>query len=721
MNAIDRQILEYCRNGFRPLKPLIGPIASGTVYRHARRLGALGWLRKESALYCTTEAGLRELDAVSTPLEPDPFVTLYPPLAEVPTAAHRAVITLILAAAVARRHEVRPDRHPFFVLCGATFKWKSSTGRFLCYALGLDPATHIVDCGLETGKSLSFRRGGTGAMVSRRSLLDAPLLVLDEFLTADASVRDTLGIFLSGRLVMPIENETLIVRPVPILTLNPRAKDTLEGRLGLSAPLIRRAILLDLDAVPMPDLAAVGEVAVEAARTHAPLVLSPPAADCRAYHTTLVELARAILVPAAHPRIDVEIMVNLATGMTAFIPEPVSAITTVVHALGLLTETLGWARAGWSEVVAEFGRGPKQPAVGTSALARVTEPRAQSVEVVTAPMPPTSISLDVAPAPLTRRRTSVPELDLSEALRARVIWFAMETQQDVEAALTTLLDFYLEWREVGATIETLAAILRLAAELDRLEVDVEMLHDYLTTLEALRSEGCDFADVPEALRVITLLQALPSAWDWDQAETAMQAVATVLGTGITLEHVQGFLERHRQLGASGFDEATAIALAEALARAGAIGDRRDVVLAEMIATAGERVDRQALEAQREALEADLSKVTTRRRAEGGRLEALRAESHSLQEEVAQLRVLKANLEKECESQAGGLAVVQGLQAFLLGHTAEAEALWATLQTLFTWRRQGGRADDAVGAVFTDSVKQKMIAFFQQLIQGTLAT
>ena len=236
MNAIDRQILESCRDGFRPLKPLIGPIASGTLYRHARRLGALGWLRKEGALYRTTDAGLRELASVSLRRPPDPLVTLYPPLAHVPTAAHRALIDLVLAAAVARHHAVRPDRHPFFVLSGATLRWKSSAGRFLCHALGLDPATHVVDCGLETGRSLSFRRGGTGAIVSRRALLDAPLLVLDEFLTADAAVRDTLGIFLSGRLVMPVENETLTVRPVPVLTLNPLSKDTLERRLGLRHP-----------------------------------------------------------------------------------------------------------------------------------------------------------------------------------------------------------------------------------------------------------------------------------------------------------------------------------------------------------------------------------------------------------------------------------------------------------------------------------------------------
>ncbi len=718
MNAIDRQILEFCRDGFQPLKPLIGPIASGTVYRHARRLATLGWLRKEVALYRTTELGLRELDAGSTRQPPDPLVGLYPPLAQVPTAVHRALVALVLAAAVARRHEVRPDRHPFFVLFGATLRWKSSAGRFLCSALGLDPATHVVDCGTESGKSLSFRRDGTGAIVSRRALLDAPLVVLDEFLTADAGVRDALGIFLSGRLVMPVENETLIVRPVPVLTLNPRPKGTLEGRIGLSAPLIRRAVLVDLDAVSMPDLAAVGEVAVEAARAHPPLVLASPVADRQAFHDGIVALIRSMLVPAAHPRVDVEIVVTLATGMTAFIPEPVAAIAYVVQALGVLAETLGWARVGWREVIAEYGRNPRHPAAGPSVLVRRVPAETPLGEGGQAPAPSPSISLTVPPPP-ARRRTSVPDLDLSETLRARVIWFAMETQQDVEAALTTLLDFYLAWREgdpTDATIDTLAAILRLAAELARSEIDVATLHDYLTTLKALRKEGCDYGDVPEALRLITLLAALPCAWDWGQAETAMQGVGRVLERGITLADMQGFLERHDQLEAHGFDEATALAVVDALTRAGAVGDRRDAVLDALIALAAQQVEVQTLEAQRHALEAEVAELSAQTREEAARLEGLRTEVNTLQQEEAQRREAKARLDEECERQAGGLAVVRALQAFMLGKTAEAEALWTALEALSLWRQKGGRLDGSVGALFTDGVKQKMLAFFQQLIR-----
>jgi len=100
----------------------------------------------------------------------------------------------------------------------------------------------------------------------------------------------------------------------------------------------------------------------------------------------------------------------------------------------------------------------------------------------------------------------------------------------------------------------------------------------------------------------------------------------------------------------------------------------------------------------------------------GCLEGLRSEITALQQEEAQRREAKARLDEECERQAGGLAVVRALQAFMLGKTAEAEALWTTLEALFLWRRKGGRVDGLVGTLFTNDVKQKMLAFFQQLIR-----
>ena len=266
----------------------------------------------------------------------------------------------------------------------------------------------------------------------------------------------------------------------------------------------------------------------------------------------------------------------------------------------------------------------------------------------------------------------------------------------------------------------MAAILRLGADLARREIDAATLHDYLKTLDTLREEGCDYEDVPEALRLITLLQALPFAWDWSQAETAIKAVAAVLESGITLEQVHGFLGRHQQLEALGFQESTAIAVNEALARAGAIGNRREAVLDMVIALARQHVEVQALEAQREGLQAEVAGLEASVREHAARLDSLRAEANVLQEEVAQRHETNARLDEECERQAGGLAVVQALQAFLAGRTTEAEALWTALEALFRWRKNGGRTDGSVGALFTDGVKQKMLGFFQQLIRDAAA-
>jgi len=715
MHPIDRQILEFSLDGFRPLKPLARSIPSGTLYRHVSRLVRLAWLKKEGNLYWTTEAGRHQLAEVASGQQWDALTQAYPPLGQVPTPVHRALIELIWAAIVTRQHELRPDRHPFFVAFGSTLRWKTSLARFLCHAVGLDPAVQIVDCGSEAGRSLTFRRGSDGALVSKRALLDTAFVALDEFQTLDRSVRSTLGIFLGGRLVMPLENERLTVRPVPLLTLNPKDAPTLEGRLGLSAPLIRRALLANLDAVAMPDLATVGERAVDAAKAHPSLVLPAPRADVQDSHDAIVDLVRGVLRPDAHERVDVELIANLCAGMTAFIPEPAAAIAQVVHGVGVLAETLGWARPGWIEVVSDFGRGPKRPTAGTSALARVASSETPAPNVAKERAPRTSISVVVPPSP-PRRRTSVPELDLGEKLSARLIWFAMETQQDVEVALTTLLDFFLERREAESTIETLAAILRLGQQLELAEVDPGTLDAYLKTLEQLQKQGCSFEDVPEALRLIGVLEALPFNWTWKQAETAMQAVAAMLDGEIKLSDVTKFLGRHRQLEALGFEEATAGTVAEALARAGATGDRRDAVLEALVEVAGHEVDRASLNDECQRLEASANSLRAEEEVWKARIQALRDQVGRLKTAVARLNETRGRFQAQCDEAQGSLAVADALRAFLMGRTADAEKLWTTLEALLAWRRRGGCVEDAVGQMLTEGVRRKIIEFFQKLIQ-----
>ena len=120
----------------------------------------------------------------------------------------------------------------------------------------------------------------------------------------------------------------------------------------------------------------------------------------------------------------------------------------------------------------------------------------------------------------------------------------------------------------------------------------------------------------------------------------------MLEAGIMLEEVPTFLEHHRQLEAIGFDEATAIAVADALTRAGAVGDRRDAVLEAMIASAAQQVDVQALEAQRQALEGELAELSIRAREDTARVEGLQTEVNILKQEVTQRQPAKAHLDQE---------------------------------------------------------------------------
>lgn len=303
MQPTDHAILEHCLNDYRPIVPLKGRIPGGTLYRHLSRLVKLGWLDKQGPLYRTTAPGRRRLAEAADPHRVDVLAELYPPLVLVPTPAHRVMVELILAAVVARQHKIRPNRHPFFVLFGSTLRWKTSLGCFVCAALGLDPAIQVVDCGTEAGQSLTFRRSSNGTLSSKRALLDTPFIVLDEFQLADRRVRGTLEIFVSGRLVVPVENEQLTVRAVSLLTLNPADASTLERRLGLSSPLIRRALIANLDNVSMPDLAVTGEQALDGARAHPPVVIGEPRDELRGWHDTSL----ACFETSSSPRLGSEL------------------------------------------------------------------------------------------------------------------------------------------------------------------------------------------------------------------------------------------------------------------------------------------------------------------------------------------------------------------------------------------------------------------------------
>ncbi|MEO7860596.1 MAG: hypothetical protein ABIU05_09145, partial [Nitrospirales bacterium] len=542
MNPIDRAILEFCAKDFCRLNDLRAVFPGGTLYRRAKRLIKIGWLERQGPLYRSTDAGRRNLSEDQEGRW-DQLEQVYSPLGLIPTEQHRALVELILAAVMLRQHPTRGDCHPFFVVFGDTFHWKTSLGIFVCHALGLDPTVHVVDCGSESGKSLFIRRTASGDVASERQLVNAPFLVLDEFLAADRAVRSALNPFLTGNLILPFENEQVTVRPVPLLTLNPRPQPTLEGQLGLSASLIRRAIIANMNAVVLPDLSLSGGEAVSAAHTQGPIMIKAPTCDCEEHREVIVDLLRAILKPEAHQRVGVDVVVNLCTGMTAMVADPTEAIAQVAQRIGLLSATVGWVQPGWEATMAQFGRPNtvskmSTPPETSSPLGEVrkVEQKEEATDGI--------ISLRLSPG---RREPGLPSLHLSDELRASLTWLAVETGRSLEETLTALIQHYIRWQQRPDTIASLHRTVALSQELNVNRVEPSTLEEYLQERADLRHYGRTIEDVPAALDLVTKLARLPEPWDWVRAEQAIQSVGLLIGAGIYPGHIEALLLAHERL------------------------------------------------------------------------------------------------------------------------------------------------------------------------------
>jgi hypothetical protein len=372
--------------------------------------------------------------------------------------------------------------------------------------------------------------------------------------------------------------------------------------------------------------------------------------------------------------------------MTALLAEPADAITQVAHDLGVTAETLGWTRPGWIEAVTQFsldGASPRPPT--RQAALPPASPVTTPAQASAAP----ALSLQVPPRP--RRAVECPHLSLSDALQARLVWFAVETQRPLDEALGRLLDFYLQWRaDEHDPLDTLATILELGRKLDVAEVDVATLHAYLRAQAALAEHHCTFEDVPEALRLIDWLDRLPGEpWGWAEAHAYVEALAALFRAGLGPEEIDTVLTRHQRLAALGFDEATAEGVAAALADAGATGPRSEAVLRELVAQAGRAVDRTALEAALAERQADLAALDTTRDRLHRRVQGLTTQLRRLhdQEASAQARLAAQHAD-------GNIWIVgRTVAAFLTGQSPEAATIVAGFRQ-YVHARQAGRSAEA---------------------------
>ena len=368
LTATDWAILEFLSADPQPVRDLLDGYPKATVYARLRVLQMKGLVAKRRSQYLLTTAGLQVQAERAGAAPLDGLGTVYPPLREAPSPQHRAMVELAIGAVVVRQQTDQAEHHAGFLFVGPPLTWKSASGYFVCLVAGADPDTCVVDLAAESGRSLWVRRGAAGDIRSRRALLSAPVIVLDEFGLADRAVRQAVTPFLSGRRRIPFENEILSIMPVPIITMNTRLGDTLSARTGCSLAQLRRLVPCDLSAVPLPDLALEGGRAIDAARRMGPLALRPPRASCETFRATVVRLLRQALLPEAVGLVDVELLLGLARGLTGWLT-PAAAMRQTLYDFLLVVETVNWVRPGWLEAVRAFpdpgeGAGPSRAGLG---------------------------------------------------------------------------------------------------------------------------------------------------------------------------------------------------------------------------------------------------------------------------------------------------------------------------------------------------------------------
>ncbi len=402
-DSIDQAILTHGAKGWASVKPLLEKQKRSTLYRHLKRLAGSGLIEKRGPDYRTNEAGLLSL-APPARDGADAFDAAWPPINEAPSDVHRALVELVLSAVIDRWYSKRTDHYPSFTMCGRTLLWKSWTGQFICSALGLDPVTHVVLTTAESRRSIFVRRGQAGSTVSERGLLNAPFAVFDEVHKADEAFRRLLSIYLQGSKSVAFENDTLGVHAVSLVLMNPREGRTLSEKTGYDDAQIRRMVIADLDGVTIGrETATRGEEILSRARKHPPLRIDsfPPREDGRRWREDVMHLIEKSVDSKWVHLVDIEMILGLVSGMSAFLAGEVAVRRTITDYLTVVG-TLGWARPGWPAVV------------GTWRAGTVTPGQKQEPEDT---VPPHDLQMQVKDV-LSRSETEAPSFDYGENLRS---------------------------------------------------------------------------------------------------------------------------------------------------------------------------------------------------------------------------------------------------------------------------------------------------------------
>jgi DNA-binding PadR family transcriptional regulator len=527
----DQVIMHHCEHDFVPLHDLLTHVPRGSVYRRVSNLLSAGLLEKRGRTYRTTEHGKRRLAELASQTDWNIWDQIYPPMQFVPSPPHRSAVELTTVAVVARQaDDSQDDHHPAFMLMGPTLSWKTSAAKFQCHLLGMAPAETIIDLTTETGRSLLVRRDGTGAMTFKRNLLDGRLIVFDDVLEAESSLRSTTHHFLSGRKIVPVDNDLLRIAPVSLITLNPRPnKMTLEEQTSFSRAQLRRQVVINLANVALPDLSNFGHLALEEAIKHGPLTLPLPTANAGTWRSQIVGLVREILLPEFRPRVDTEMILTLVTGMTAFIPDPERAIQQTIYDFAMTAETLGWTGVGWSDMVSRFSLHTPLSAH------RRRDPESHESSDTEDFIIIRRIAMD------GYKESALPPFTISDENKARMIAIGVMEGVPFDHGLGIALDYYMSLEREGLDLDVLHSVLELGKDLKRRNITAKELKTVLGVLKELEAEAMSLDEFSTACTVVSLLKEAGVSPDLEHCQSAVSLAARLLASDIPPREIDQWL------------------------------------------------------------------------------------------------------------------------------------------------------------------------------------
>jgi len=368
-DEVDLTILRYLETSPQTLTPLFARVPRSTVYHRIRKLIEGGLVVRRDKKAVLSQHGRRALEEAresSTPVRREPdIVEFVPHLALAPTAVHRALLTLIAAAVVARRHRLSGSHHPTFLLVGAKLTWKTFMGRLSCHMVGIDPTKYVLQMTAETPGSLIQRRGATGQVVTKRDAISQPVVCLDELGRATADVLRIAKLLFSGEIETPFENDTLEILAVPIATMNPKVDHDgadITEIVGLDEGIARRSIIANLTGVGIPaEILTEGDARLDQARSRGAAEFPAPRHPGWVPSTEIQHILQdAFEFPERLADVDCTMVAQLCTALTAWLSRD-DALFLGVRSYLVILETLGWLKEDWPRALPALDRGERTP------------------------------------------------------------------------------------------------------------------------------------------------------------------------------------------------------------------------------------------------------------------------------------------------------------------------------------------------------------------------